>query len=146
LDAHANRADALARLLLASFGNGGALATALALALVQVGFSGGQVALVGRVPLAVKAEVRSAASGLFTCAFWLGGALGTAVVAGLAGPLGLEAALASAAALPAAGALFALAAGTSPKHQGQAAPRNPMSNVRFAEPQLASPDQGASHG
>jgi MFS family permease len=112
-------------LLLATFGNGGALAIALALALVQVGFSGGQVALVARVPLAVKAEVRSAASGLFTFAFWLGGALGTAVVAGLAGPLGLEAALAGAAALPAAGALLALAAGTALEQRRQATPRNP---------------------
>lgn len=114
---------AAAGLVVAGAGSGGALWTALALGLVLVGFSGGQVALVDRVPLAVAAEVRSAASGLFTLAFWLGGAIGSAAVAGLVDPLGIEGAVASVAVLPAVGALLALAAGRTPERRPARVPR-----------------------
>jgi cyanate permease len=56
--------------------------------------------------------VRSVATGLFTLVFTLGGAIGSAAVAGLTEPLGLAGALAGVAVLPAAGALLALVAGS----------------------------------
>lgn len=50
--------------------------TGVAMAMVLARFSGGQVALVARVPMAVAPEVRNVAMGLYTLAFMLGGRSG----------------------------------------------------------------------
>jgi predicted MFS family arabinose efflux permease len=75
-----------------------------------VGFMAAQVVLVDRVPLVLAPEVRSIATGVFILVFLIGGAIGTAMVAGLTDPLGLAGAVACVAALPAAGAVLSLAA------------------------------------
>jgi hypothetical protein len=77
------------------------------------GFMSAQVALVDRVPLMVDAEVRSLATGVFILTLLIGGAVGSAAVAGLTEPLGLSGAVACVAALPAAGAVLSLAAGSA---------------------------------
>ncbi|MEA2401684.1 MAG: hypothetical protein QOK00_2087 [Thermoleophilaceae bacterium] len=97
-----------AGLLLAAVGDGAPVATTLGLGLALVGFAAGQVALVDRVPLMVDPEVRSIATGVFILVFLVGGAMGSAAVAGLSEPLGLAGAVGSVAALPAAGAVLAL--------------------------------------
>jgi MFS family permease len=112
----------VAGLLLAGASDGRPVATSLSFALVLIGFSVGQVALVARVPLAVDAGVRGVASGVFTLAFWVGGAIGSALVAGLDDPLGPAGAVAAAALLPAAGAVLALSAARSPAEVRTAAP------------------------
>lgn len=100
-------------LLLAGVGDGAPVATTLGLGMTIVGFMSAQVALVDRVPLVLEPEVRSIATGVFILVFLIGGALGTAVVAGLTEPLGLAGAVACVAALPAAGAPLSLAAGAA---------------------------------
>jgi MFS transporter, DHA2 family, metal-tetracycline-proton antiporter len=98
--------------LLAGLGNGSPVASAIGLALALSGVTGANVSLVSRVPLMVDARFRSVATGLFTLVFQTGGALGSAMVAGLGGPLGDSGALATVAILPACGVVLALAAGT----------------------------------
>jgi hypothetical protein len=100
-------------LVLAGTADRAPAAIVLGLGLVLVGLSGGQVALVDRVPLAVSPAARGVATGLFTLAFLLGGAVGSAAVAGLSGVMGLAPALVCVAALPAVGSVCAVAAGKS---------------------------------
>ena len=102
-----------AGLLLAGAADGAAAATTLALGMTVVGFMSAQVALVDRVPLVLGAEVRSIATGVFILVFLIGGAIGSAAVAGLTDPFGLAGAVACVAALPAAGAVLCLAAGAA---------------------------------
>jgi MFS family permease len=102
-----------AGLLLAGLEDGAPVATTLGLGMSLVGFMSAQVALVDRVPLSVEPSVRSIATGVFMLVFLVGGAMGTATVAGLSDPLGLGDALACAALLPALGGGLSLAAGAS---------------------------------
>jgi MFS family permease len=99
-----------AGLLLAGVADGTPAITTLALGMTIVGFMSAQVVLVDRVPLVLAPEVRSIATGVFILVFLIGGAVGTAIVAGLTEPLGLAGAVAFVAALPAAGAGLSLAA------------------------------------
>jgi MFS family permease len=102
-----------AGLLLAGAGNGAPVPTTLGLGMTICGFMSAQVALVDRVPLMVDAEVRSIATGVFILTLLIGGAVGSAAVAGLTEPFGLGGAVACVAALPAAGAALSLAAGAA---------------------------------
>jgi len=102
-----------AGLLVAGAADGAPVPTTLGLGMSLVGFMSAQVALVDRVPLVLEPEVRSIATGVFILIFLIGGALGTAAVAGLTEPFGLAGAVACVAALPAAGAGLSLAAGVS---------------------------------
>ena len=102
-----------AGLLLAGVADGSPVATTLGLGMSLVGFMSAQVALVDRVPLVLEPEVRSIATGVFILVFLVGGALGSAAVAGLTEPFGLSGAVACVAALPAAGAVLCLAAGAA---------------------------------
>ncbi len=102
-----------AGLLLAGAEDGAPVATTLGLGMALAGFMSAQVALLDRVPLVLEPEVRSIATGVFILVFLVGGAVGTAAVAGLTEPLGLAGAVACVAALPAAGAGLSLAAGAS---------------------------------
>jgi len=102
-------AFAVAGVLLGAVADGGPAWTSVALCLVLVGLSVGQVAMLAAVPLAVDPDVRGLATGLYTLGFLLGGAIGSAAVAGLSDPLGLQGALACVAALPLIGALLAWA-------------------------------------
>lgn len=63
-------------LVVAGVGGRSLWTTALAMAMVLTGFSAGQVALVATVPLAVAAEDRSVAIGLYTLPSWSGGPSG----------------------------------------------------------------------
>jgi len=78
-----------AGLVLAGAADGAPAATTLALGMSLVGFMSAQVALVDRVPLVLEPDVRSIATGVFILVFLIGGAMGTAAVAGLTDPLGL---------------------------------------------------------
>jgi predicted MFS family arabinose efflux permease len=100
-----------AGLLLGGAADGAPGWTTLALGMTIVGFMAAQVVLVDRVPLVLAPEVRSIATGVFILVFLIGGAIGTASVAGLTDPVGLAGAVACVAALPASGAGLALAAG-----------------------------------
>jgi predicted MFS family arabinose efflux permease len=100
-----------AGLLLGGAADGTPALTTLALGLTIVGFMAAQVILVDRVPLVLAPAVRSIATGVFILVFLIGGAIGTAIVAGLTDPLGLAGAVACVAALPTAGAGLSLAAG-----------------------------------
>jgi MFS family permease len=102
-----------AGLLLAGAGEGAPVPTTLGLGMTISGFMSAQVALVDRVPLMVDAEVRSLATGVFILTLLIGGAVGSAAVAGLTEPFGLSGAVACVAALPAAGAVLSLAAGNA---------------------------------
>lgn len=97
----------VAGVLLGALADGAPAGTAVALSLVLIGLSVGQVALLAAVPYAVDPDVRGLATGLYTLVFLLGGAFGTAAVTGLSDPLGLPGALACVAVLPAAGAALA---------------------------------------
>jgi len=101
-------------LLLAGAADGAPGWTMLALGLVLTGFVASQGGLLSHVPLAVDPFVRSVATGLFQLASLLGGAMGSAAVAGLSDPLGLGGAVACVAIVPAVGVGFALAAGAEP--------------------------------
>ena len=114
-----------AGLVLAGAADGAPAATTLALGMSLVGFMSAQVALVDRVPLVLEPDVRSIATGVFILVFLIGGAMGTAAVAGLTDPLGLAGAVACVAALPAAGAVLCLAAGASDRSSGAPRPYNP---------------------
>ncbi|HEX3278157.1 MAG TPA: MFS transporter [Thermoleophilaceae bacterium] len=98
---------------IAGIADGSPVATTLGLGMALAGFMSAQVALVDRVPLMVEHEVRSIATGVFILIFLIGGAMGSAAVAGLTDPFGLAGAVAAVAALPAAGAVLCLAAGAS---------------------------------
>jgi predicted MFS family arabinose efflux permease len=100
-------------LVLAGVADSSPVATTLGLGMSLVGFMAAQVALVDRVPLEVDAEVRNIATGVFILVFLIGGAMGSAAVAGLTEPFGLSGAVACVAALPAAGAVLCLAAGAA---------------------------------
>jgi MFS family permease len=102
-----------AGLALAGIADGAPVPTTLGLGMSLVGFMSAQVALVDRVPLVLEPDVRSIATGVFILIFLIGGALGSAAVAGLTEPFGLAGAVAAVAALPAAGAGLCLAAGAS---------------------------------
>jgi len=102
-----------AGLVLAGAADGAPAATTLGLGMSLVGFMSAQVALVDRVPLVLEPEVRSIATGVFILIFLVGGAVGSAAVAGLTDPLGLAGAVACVAALPATGAGLCLAAGAA---------------------------------
>ena len=114
-----------AGLLLAGAADGAPAATTLALGMSLVGFMSAQVALVDRVPLVLEPDVRSIATGVFILVFLIGGAMGTAAVAGLTDPLGLAGAVACVAALPAAGSVLCLAAGASDRSSSAPRPYNP---------------------
>ena len=101
-----------AGLLIGGVADGAPALTTLALGMTIVGFMAAQVVLVDRVPLVLAPEVRSIATGAFILVFLIGGAIGTAAVAGLTDPLGLAGAVACVAVLPAAGAGLSLAAGS----------------------------------
>ncbi|MGN6576145.1 MAG: hypothetical protein ACTHKG_10675, partial [Nocardioides sp.] len=77
-------------------------ATLLVLAVVAVTFSFGlgQPALMAVVGDSVESDVRGVALGLVTLMFLVGGGVGSAVVGGLAGPLGMPGALLLLAAFP----------------------------------------------
>ena len=113
------RARQRRRLLLGAAADGAPAATTLALGMSIVGFMAAQVVLVDRVPLVLAPEVRSIATGVFILVFLIGGAIGTAMVAGLTDPLGLAGAVACVAALPAAGAVLSLAADAYSTRPGQ---------------------------
>ena len=100
-----------AGLLLGGLADGRPALVTLALGMTIVGFMAAQVVLLDRVPLVLAPEVRSIATGAFILVFLVGGAVGTACVAGLTDPLGLNGAVACVAVLPAAGAALTLAAG-----------------------------------
>jgi MFS family permease len=102
-----------AGLLLAGVADDSPVATTIGLGMSLIGFMSAQVALVDRVPLVLEPEVRSIATGVFILVFLIGGALGSAAVAGLTEPFGLGTAVACVAALPAAGAGLCLAAGAA---------------------------------
>lgn len=78
------------------------------MALVFMGFGGGQVALLDGLSDAVDESVRGVALGIFNLIFFLGGAVGSATVGGLSEVLPVSGALAVLALLPAAGSLLAL--------------------------------------
>jgi MFS family permease len=102
-----------AGLLLAGIADGAPAPTTLGLGMSLVGFMSAQVALVDRVPLVLEPNVRSIATGVFILVFLIGGAMGSAAVAGLTEPFGLSGAVACVAALPAAGAVLCLGAGAA---------------------------------
>ena len=68
--------------------------------LVTFAFGLGQPALSAVVGDAVPPEVRGVALGVATLFFLIGGSVGSAVIAGVSGPLGMPAALLLLAALP----------------------------------------------
>ncbi|MDO9408886.1 MFS transporter, partial [Patulibacter sp.] len=100
-----------AGMLVAGVADGAPVPTTIGLSLVLTGFIASQGGLVAHVPLALPAELRSVATGIFQLAALVGGALGSAVVAGLSSPIGLGAAVACIAVVPAVGVGLALAAG-----------------------------------
>jgi MFS family permease len=99
-------------LLLVGAADGAPVPSVIGLALVLGALTGGNVLLVSRVPLMVEATARNVALGLFTLIFQVGGAIGTATVAGLADPLGLHGAVMLLALVPFLGVFAALRAGT----------------------------------
>ena len=80
----------------------------LAVMLVTFAFGLGQPALMAAVGDAVPAEVRGVALGVATLVFLVGGGVGSAVVGGLAGVLGMRTSLLLLTLLPAAGVLIVL--------------------------------------
>ena len=94
-------------LLVAALGAHQVSATVLvaAIMLVTFAFGLGQPALSAAVGDAVAPEVRGVALGIGTLLFLVGGSVGSAVVAGLGGPLGLDGAVAVLAVLPLLGLL-----------------------------------------
>lgn len=97
-------------ILLAALGAHFASATILVVGIVfvTVAFGLGQLALSAVVGDAVHQNVRGVALGVSTLLFLIGGSIGSAVIAGLSGPLGMTGALLLLAALPLLG-LFVLA-------------------------------------
>ncbi|MCF6376300.1 MFS transporter [Nocardioides KLBMP 9356] len=93
---------ASAALLVATVGAWATSAPVLVVAIVLVTFAFGlgQPALSAVVGDAVHADVRGVALGVSTLLFLIGGSIGSAVVAGISGPLGMPVALLVLAALP----------------------------------------------
>ena len=77
----------------------------VAIILVTFAFGLGQPALSAVVGDAVQQEVRGVALGVSTLLFLIGGSVGSAIVAGISGPLGMPAALLVLAVLPLLGLL-----------------------------------------
>jgi predicted MFS family arabinose efflux permease len=98
-------------LLAVGVADGSPILTVVGLALVLAGLTGANVLLVSRVPLMVDPAARNVALGIFTLIFQIGGAFGTAAVAGLQDPLGLAGAVSLLALVPAVGILAALRSG-----------------------------------
>jgi MFS family permease len=113
-------------LLAVGVADGSPILTVIGLGLVLAGLTGANVLLVSRVPLMVDPAARNVALGIFTLIFQIGGALGTAAVAGLEDPLGLAGAVSLLALVPALGILAALRAGVLAGRQPSAS----TSNVR----------------
>lgn len=80
------------------------------MALVVIGFAGGQVALVDGIAAGAEDSVRGAALGVFNMVFFVGSAVGAATIGGLSGVTSLRGALALLAILPALGVLAAVTA------------------------------------
>jgi MFS family permease len=97
-------------LVVAGLGQGRPVPLIVGLALAACGFGGGQVALIDALPLLVDPSEQNGALGLFNLLFFTGGAIGSAAVGGLSGPLGINGALLAVAVLPAGGAVLALVA------------------------------------
>jgi len=97
-------------LLLAAAGAPRPVPLVAGFALAAVGFAAGQATLTELVSELVPAHVRGVAIGLYNLVFFTGGAVGSATVGGLSGPLGLRGALAALAVVPALSVLAALAA------------------------------------
>jgi MFS family permease len=98
-------------LLVTGTANGAPVPTTIGLAFTLTGFVASQGALLSHVPMAVPADVRSVATGIFQLAALIGGALGSATVAGLSTPLGLHGAVTALAIVPAIGGVLVLQAG-----------------------------------
>lgn len=96
-----------AGLLLVGALNERPVALLVGMALVFMGFGGGQVALLDTLSNGVADEVRGVALGVFNLVFFLGGAVGSATVGGLSDVMPTAGALAVLAALPALGAIAA---------------------------------------
>ncbi|MFA4929042.1 MAG: MFS transporter [Patulibacter sp.] len=107
-------ATSVVGMLITGVADGSPVLTTLGLAFVLTGFVASQGALLSHVPMSVASEVRSVATGIFQLTALIGGAMGSAAVAGLSTPLGLSGAVAALAVVPAAGILLALLAGRAP--------------------------------
>lgn len=101
-------------MVIAGLADGAPVLTTVGLSFVLTGFIASQGALLSHVPMAVAPEVRSVATGIFQLTALIGGAMGSAAVAGLSTPLGLSGAVVALAAVPAAGIALALRAGAAP--------------------------------
>jgi MFS family permease len=89
------------------------VAIVLGLAGAAIGFAAAQAVLVDRVSVASPPAVLGAALGVFNLVVFLGGSIGTALVGGLSGVLGLPGSLAVMAVLPVV-AIAALSGGSVP--------------------------------
>lgn len=107
-------------MLIAGLADGDPVWTTAGLCFVLTGFIASQGGLVSHVPLAVAPEVRSVATGIFQLTALLGGAMGSAAVAGLSTPLGLSGAVTAMAVVPATGIGLALWAGRAARAAGPA--------------------------
>lgn len=101
-------------MVIAGLADGAPVLTTVGLAFVLTGFIASQGALLSHVPMAVAPEVRSVATGIFQLTALIGGAFGSAAVAGLSAPLGLAGAVTALSAVPAVGVVLALSAGRAP--------------------------------
>lgn len=110
-----------AGMLVTGAANGSPVLTTVGLSLVLTGFIASQGGLLSHVPMAVAPEVRSVATGVFQLTALIGGAMGSAAVAGLSTPLGLSGAVAALAVVPAVGIALALRAGAAPVDADQPA-------------------------
>lgn len=113
-------------MLITGVADGAPVLTTVGLSFVLTGFVASQGGLLAHVPMAVAPEVRSVAVGVFQLTALIGGAMGSAAVAGLSTPLGLSGAVAALAVVPAAGIVLALLAGRAPVDP----PDAPLADVR----------------
>ncbi len=107
-------ATSMVGMLITGLADGAPVPTTVGLSLVLTGFVASQGGLLSHVPMAVAPEVRSVATGIFQLTALIGGALGSAAVAGLSTPLGLSGAVLALAVIPALGIGLALRAGAAP--------------------------------
>ncbi|MBF6618937.1 MAG: MFS transporter [Patulibacter sp.] len=107
-------ATSMIGMLITGAADGAPVMTTVGLSFVLTGFIASQGGLLSHVPMAVAPEVRSVATGIFQLTALIGGAMGSAAVAGLSTPLGLSGAVTALAVVPAAGILLALLAGRAP--------------------------------
>ncbi|MEW2450965.1 MFS transporter [Streptomyces parvulus] len=105
-------------------------------ALTVCGFAGAQAVLVGLATDAVASRDRDTAQGLLNFMNALGGGIGPAVVAGLAGIVPVPASLAVLAALPLAGAVLSLLRrpGAGPPSRTPRSPREPETTTHRSPP------------